>query len=272
MSIQSIPIHRVSTAGVVQVQDHLAIEEPLEIQLIWGAAAARQQRSISITMRTPGNDEELALGFLFTEGIIRSAAELKSVEAQVFRQTVIVELQETAAPQVDRLERNFYMTSSCGVCGKTSIDAIFSHELPELNPGAPIVAAEIIQALPERLRAAQQVFEQTGGLHAAALFRPDGSLVQLREDIGRHNAVDKVIGAAFQGNQLPLQDMILLLSGRAGFELVQKSVLAGIPLVAAVGAPSSLAAQLARQAGMTLLGFVKSKGFNIYSGEDRIRF
>ncbi len=271
MSIQPISIQRISKQGIATLNDHLAIEEPLEIRLAWVKEGVHQTRSISITMRTPGQDEELALGFLFTEGILSGQAQLKAVEAQLLEQAVLVELEAGEIPDIDRLERNFYMTSSCGVCGKTSIDAVFSHKLPKMPEAMPIVKSALIQQLPAQLRSAQQVFDQTGGLHAAALFHPHGELIFLREDIGRHNAVDKVIGAALQRDLIPLGDYILLLSGRAGFELVQKSVLAGIPIVAAVGAPSSLAAQLAKEAGITLLGFVKESGFNIYCGAERIR-
>ena len=251
-----MPIHKVlSGDSISPAQDLLAVEEPLQIRV--------NGRDLSITMRTPGHDGELALGFLFTEGILKTRADLLTVECD--ENTVTL----TLADGVDAgVARNFYTTSSCGVCGKASIESLHAAGCAML-PHAGI-AREIIHGLPDKLRAAQSAFEHTGGLHGAALFDTSGNLETVREDVGRHNAVDKLIGAAFLENRLPLGSSILMLSGRASFELVQKAVMAGIPVVAAVGAPSSLAVQTAARFGMTLLGFVRQGRFNIYSGLGRL--
>ena len=257
--------------------DLLAVEEPMEIRLGYGEATDRQQRSISVTMRTPGHDFELALGFLFTEGIIQSWGQVHSIRycTDLGRQEagdnmVRVELISDVAVDFRNMERNFYTTSSCGVCGKASIDAVRNTGCPILPSADAFMDAEIIHGLPRKLRAAQAVFEHTGGLHAAALFNQNGELVLLREDVGRHNALDKVVGAALQQGLLPASNSALFLSGRLSFELVQKALMAGIPLVAAVGAPSSLAVQMGLDVGMTLLGFVRNQSFNIYSGAERV--
>ena len=266
----------VAGAAAEDSPDVLAVEEPLEIRL---GIPNNGHRAVSITMRTPGNDAELAAGFLFTEGIIKSPAQIKQIRhcgpksADVIAMdsnTIRVDLSEGVDIDFKRLERHFYTTSSCGVCGKSSIDA--------LRTGAPKLAAadtlqfaaDLIHALPERLRRSQDMFDQTGGLHASALFTMDGELQIAREDVGRHNALDKVIGAKFLAGKLPLPDRILLVSGRASFELVQKALMAGIPILVAVGAPSSLAVELATEFGMTLVGFVRDGSFNIYTGGFRI--
>jgi len=267
-------IRKVSADKTSAVQtDSLAIEEPLEIRL---GFPDNKHKAISITMRTPGDDAELAAGFLFTEGIIKTPEQISQIrhcgppdKDKDLQNTVVVELAENIELDLKRLERNFYTTSSCGVCGKSSIEALRTGARQiELNGFK--VDAELIHKLPETLRASQDVFEQTGGLHASALFSARGELEILREDVGRHNALDKVIGAKFMAGETPLTDKILLVSGRASFELVQKALMAGIPLLAAVGAPSSLAVELATEFGMTLIGFVRDNRFNIYTGGERI--
>lgn len=262
--------------------DVLAVEEPLEIRL---GFPDRKHKAVSITMRTPGEDGELAAGFLFTEGIIRTADQVRQIRhcglkigkmkgtvdrvAALNSNTIRVDLAEGVELDLKKLERHFYTTSSCGVCGKSSIEALQAHAKPIADTGFR-VASDIIHRMPKQLRDVQDVFERTGGLHASALFNADGSLDIVREDVGRHNALDKVIGAKFLESQLPLSDKVLLVSGRASFELVQKALMAGIPILAAVGAPSSLAVELADEFGMTLVGFVRDGRFNIYCGEQRI--
>ena len=221
-------------------------------------------------MRTPGNDAELAVGFLFTEGILHSKDEVKQVYAAE-ENIIEVELTENIKPSLNKLDRNFYTTSSCGVCGKSSIDAVRIVTPQKSRQEDFFVQPELIYSLPLLLRTTQHVFDQTGGLHASALFDISGALEIVREDVGRHNALDKLIGAAFFENSLPLSNRILLLSGRASFELIQKAVMAGIAMVAAVGAPSTLAVELAKECGITLIGFLRDNHFNIYSGEKRIQ-
>ena len=275
--------------------DVLAVEEPLEIRL---GFADGTHRAVSITMRTPGEDGELAVGFLFTEGIIRTADQVRQIRhcskggnlsgsegallreipfvargtlptGRVSANTIRVDLVDGVELDLKKLERHFFTTSSCGVCGKSSIEALQAHAKPIADTGFR-VASDIIHRMPKQLRDVQDVFERTGGLHASALFNADGSLDIVREDVGRHNALDKVIGAKFLESQLPLSDKVLLVSGRASFELVQKALMAGIPILAAVGAPSSLAVELADEFGITLVGFVRDGRFNIYCGEQRI--
>lgn len=265
-------------AGTVDIDSHdvLAIEEPLEIRIGWRTGGRLEHRAISITMRTPGDDLNLAAGFLFTEGIVASADQIADVrhcglpaKDKNIQNTVVVELEDGVDIDFKRLERNFYTTSSCGVCGKSSIEALHTG-VGTIGGGDLRVASEVIHRLPDTLRASQNVFDQTGGLHASALFNIKGELETLCEDVGRHNALDKVIGRKFLAGREPLSDLILLVSGRSSFELVQKALMAGIPVLAAVGAPSSLAVELARQYGMTLIGFVRDGRFNIYTGETRI--
>jgi len=266
------PIRLVKADSSLLLEDRLAVEEPLEIRLEYGPEASRVRKSISITMRTPGHDPELACGFLFTEGLLAERAEMLRVEpcgpsGNVTR----VDLSPDLPVDLARLERHFYTSSSCGVCGKASIDALrIQSRFPVASQGL-CVTPSLIHSLPAALRSSQEVFESTGGLHASALFSLEGKLLSLREDVGRHNALDKVIGAAFLAGELPLSNCILLVSGRASFELVQKAAMAGISVFAAVGAPSSLAVELARECGMTLLGFVRDQRFNIYSGEERVK-
>lgn len=280
VSIKQIPVRRVSGLTSLPLSDVLSVEEPLEIRIGYGLSgetAERVQRNISVTMRTPGNDPELALGFLFTEGIISSRQDVKEVfhagmECASQRKNIIqVELREGFTPHLMQADRNFYTTSSCGVCGKGSIQSIRTVS-PFYNlerPWLPL-AAGMLYGLPEKLREAQSGFAATGGIHASGLFNIQGDLVLLREDVGRHNALDKLIGNALMEGSLPLNRHILLLSGRASFELVQKAAMAGISIVAAIGAPSSLAVELAAEFDMTLLGFLKEDRFNIYHSSDRI--
>ena len=228
-------------------------------------------------MRTPGADLELAAGFLFTEGIIDQPGQIEKIrhcglsgKNKNLQNTVVVELASDVEVDLKRLERNFYTTSSCGVCGKSSIEALNTGVKPLDSGKGPQISSEVIHSLPATLQKDQLVFDQTGGLHASALFSTQGELEILREDVGRHNALDKVIGAKFLVGEVPLSEYVLLVSGRASFELVQKALMAGIPVLAAVGAPSSLAVELAAEYGITLLGFVRDGRFNIYTGHDRI--
>lgn len=269
------PIKRFNNHLVEETVDLLAVEEPLEIRLGYGIRTERLQKKIAITMRTPGHDFELALGFLLTEGIISSAndiydirycTELNTLENK--ENIVRVELHEHIKVALEHLQRNFYTTSSCGICGKESIEAV--RTVCRFSPSeVPFTVAEnIITSLPVTLRAQQQVFAYTGGLHACALFDTEGNLLCLREDVGRHNALDKLIGAS--SAHLPLNNRVLLLSGRASFELLQKAAMAGIPMVCAIGAPSSLAVQMAHESGITLIGFLRENRFNIYTHQHRI--
>lgn len=281
-SVTELPVQCINGASVDERTDALAIEEPLEIRLGFEEAGGRRtQKSVSVTMRTPGgerDDCELAVGFLFTEGIVRGAWQIEAVRhcgpptgAMQVRNVVRVEMKPGAQVDLKKLERHFYTTSSCGVCGKTSLQALQTAACAALPRHQPIVTPQVIHEMPARLLAEQDVFRYTGGLHAAALFDARGDLLALREDVGRHNALDKLIGAQVLAGTVPLSDAVLLVSGRASFELVQKALVAGIPVLAAVGAPSSLAVELARERGMTLLGFVRGGRFNIYTGEWRIR-
>jgi FdhD protein len=264
-SVKNFAIQRYKNGSMTSETDQLAVEEPLEIRLAFGPLPARQNKNLSITMRTPGHDTDLALGFLCTEGIVRQSEDIEQVQPLAHDPNVmVVSLKDNVSLDFQRLERHFYTTSSCGICGKTSIDAVKTtvvcvpnRPLFDLNP-------DIIQTLPARLREAQQVFEATGGLHASALFDPQGHLLALREDVGRHNALDKLIGHYFRQSALPLDQHILLLSGRASFELIQKAAMAGIQVVCAVGAPSSLAVETARSFGIRLVGFLKEGRFNVY--------
>ena len=251
-----------------RVQDSIAGEEPLEIRI--GDAP------LAVTMRTPGHDLELAAGFLFTEGLIQSREQLKSLEAITDGKragrgnSVIAQLADGVTLDAEQTRRNFFANSSCGVCGKASIDAVRSRLLRPPNR-AFRVSAETLCKLPEKFGSAQDIFGRTGGLHAAAVFTREGELIVSREDIGRHNAVDKVIGWALQENRPPLAESVLLVSGRCGFEIAQKAIVAGVPVVVSVSAPSSLAAQLARELNLTLVGFLRGRRFVIYSGEERLQ-
>jgi FdhD protein len=260
--------------GPAPGRDLLAVEEPLEIRLHAEVNGEKVRRPISVTMRTPGDDPDLVAGFVFTEGIVRDPADIVEIARcghDPSGNTLRVKLRAGTPVDLGALARNFYTTSSCGVCGKASIDAIHATARWPLPAGTPVVDAALVRSLPARLRDAQALFERTGGLHASALFDTAGRLHAVREDVGRHNALDKVIGGELLAGRLPAHDRILLVSGRASFELVQKALMAGIPILAAVGAPSSLAVQLAASAGMTLLGFVREDRFNVYAGGERVR-
>jgi FdhD protein len=271
-STAEVGVERVADGARVADRDVLAVEEPLEIQLCVEDAERRHlaRTTVAVTMRTPGDDASLAAGFLFTEGIVRDPAQVEAIRAARSGNVVRVWLRPGTAVDLARLERHFYTTSSCGVCGKASIDALRATSCFALPSASPVVDAALVHALPQRLRDAQPVFDRTGALHAAALFDAGGALRVLREDVGRHNALDKVIGAELLAGRLPAHDGVLLVSGRASFELVQKAYMAGIPVLAAVGAPSSLAVRLAREVGMTLLGFVRDGRFNVYAGGERV--
>jgi FdhD protein len=259
--------------------DLLAVEEPLEIRIGFELTPGnRTHKSISITMRTPGNDFELAAGFLFTEGILHNPEQIEEIRhcgksLSPYENTLRVELKAGVEIDFKRLERNFYTSSSCGVCGKSSLAALRTQRPSfQQTPSLLKVSSRTLYTLPKTLRSAQANFDATGGLHASALFSSTGELLLLREDVGRHNALDKVIGKSFQERRLPLQEAILLVSGRASFELLQKASMAGIPILAAVGAPSSLALECAKEFGITLVGFLRGERFNIYSGSERITY
>lgn len=258
--IASVAITRITANGAEANEDVLAVEEPLEIRV----ATAHGEMNISVTMRTPGDDFDLAAGFLFTEGLIHSCDDVESIRHWGSPNVVRVALRGGASIDASRLDRHFYTTSSCGVCGKTSIDAVrvARERLPQ---SAPVDAARI-HGLPDLLRERQSAFRATGGLHGAAIVRSSGELLCVREDIGRHNAVDKAIGSLFRAGAASLGSAILMVSSRASFELAQKAIVAGIPVLASVGAPSTLAVQLARDCGLTLLGFVRDGRFNVYAG------
>ena len=274
--------------------DLLAVEEPLECQLAYGPANNRRVKSISVTMRTPGHDFELAAGFLMTEGVVRDSADIEAISYvagrpasaetardersqagsavlpyQPERNVVRVDLMPDVSVSLANLERNFYTTSSCGICGKASLLALRT-VCPPRAANEFQVAAEILYSLPARLRDAQNVFDKTGGLHASGLIDSSGHLFSSREDVGRHNAVDKLLGAEFLADRTPLRDRLLMLSGRASFELLQKALMAGIPMVVSVGAPSSLAVQVARDFDITLIGFLRADHFNVYHGANRV--
>ena len=263
-------VRKINEDNHFECDDLLVIEEPIEIRLQYGPMERQTQESISVTMRTPGNDKELAIGFLFTEGIIQNRRDVKMViEEASGPNTLLVILKENVKPLLPQ-SRNFYTTSSCGVCGKASIESIttvsvFLDEKKDLA-----VNKTLFFHLQEQLLSHQSIFESTGGIHASALFDLDGRLTGVWEDVGRHNALDKLIGNAFLENKLPLSDHILLLSGRASFELVQKAYMAGIKIMAAIGAPSSLSVQLAERHNISLIGFLRDTRLNIYSGFDRI--
>ncbi len=262
-ALVAVRIGRMEGTAASRADDVLAVEEPLEIRL--------GDRSLSITMRTPGNDFELAAGFLHSEGMVANAAQILSLgrPADGSDAVVVVRL-EAEPPARVQAQRNFIMTSACGVCGKASLQDLEVNACPVLPPDDIRISPRIIHELPDTLRRAQSVFDSTGGLHAAARFSLQGELESLREDVGRHNAVDKLVGAALLGGRLPMNRSLLLVSGRASFELVQKAIVAGIPLMAAVGAPSSLAVATAERSGMTLIGFLRNGRFNVYTGSQRI--
>lgn len=260
------------------VADHLAVEEPLEIKLGFGPPARRRYQSLAVTMRTPGNDFELVLGFLYTEGIIGRREEVTQLyfagdrlHPESRENVVVAELHPRLRVDLERLSRHFYTTSSCGVCGKASLDMVRTTCVHLLRPGEPAIDAGLLSSLPRQLAQRQTFFGQTGGMHASALFDPTGQLLLLREDVGRHNSLDKLIGAALEAGRVPLHAQVLLVSGRASFELVQKAAMAAVPVLAAVGAASSLAVGLADDHGMTLVGFLRDGQANVYCGEERLK-
>jgi FdhD protein len=270
-ALAAVNVCRVSGSGHTVHSDVLAVEEPLEIRLGCDIDGKRVHRAVSITMRTPGHDGELAVGFLFGEGIIESRGQVAGVRSCGAGNVLRVDLRPGVAVDLSRLERHFYTSSSCGVCGKASLEAVRVGRRDCPPKGRPVVDADVIHRLPDSLRSAQAVFDRTGGLHASALFDIAGNLLCLSEDVGRHNALDKLIGAEFLAGRTPLSNRLLLVSGRASFELVQKAAVAGIPILAAVGAPSSLAVELARECGLTVVGFVRRDRFNVYTGAERVR-
>jgi FdhD protein len=251
--------------------DQLATEEPLEIRLV------SPQKTVAVTMRTPGADFELAAGFLYSEGVVNSREDIErisycvdpDVDGEQRYNIVNVKLREGLSLDLQPLERHFFTTSACGVCGKANLEALRLRGCPVIAEG-PEVPVELIYSLPEQLRKAQRVFSTTGGLHAAALFDAKGQLLSVREDVGRHNALDKLVGSAVLSDQLPLNNHIVMVSGRSSFEILQKCLAAGVPIVCAVSAPSSLAVALAREFGITLVGFLRGERFNVYAGRERL--
>jgi FdhD protein len=289
-ALVSVMAERVTGFTSQTAEETLAVEEPLEIQLGYGAAESRAVKSISVTMRTPGYDFDLAAGFLMTEGVVRDVNEIERIAYagtgnidepaenstagavlpyQPRKNIVRVELATDVTVSLANLQRNFYTTSSCGICGKASLLALQS-VCPPRRSNRFSISAETLYTLPARLRAAQSVFDRTGGLHGAGLFQADGKLLALREDVGRHNAVDKLLGAEFLADRTPLRDSLLLLSGRASFELLQKALMGGVAMVASVGAPSSLAVRVAREFDITLVGFLRDHHFNVYHGIEHV--
>jgi len=251
--------------------DQLATEEPLEIRLV------SPQVTVAVTMRTPGADFELAAGFLYSEGAVNSKQDIQrisycvdpKVDGQQRYNIVNVQLRQGLRVDLSPLERHFFTSSACGVCGKASLDALRSRLSPVI-PFGPEVPVEVIYSLPEQLRCAQQVFSTTGGLHAAALFDHQGQLIAVREDVGRHNALDKLVGSALLSDQMPFHHPIVMVSGRSSFEILQKCLAARVPIVCGVSAPSSLAVALAQEFGITLVGFLRGERFNVYSGIERL--
>jgi FdhD protein len=274
-AVKEVDIRKFQDGSEREMSDLLAVEEPLEIRLEYGPAGNRVTRNLSVTMRTPGADEDLTAGFLFTEGIVRRAEDVVSIKpgpqlSESSGNVITASLHPDLNFDLQKLERHFYTTSSCGVCGKTSIEAVKTAlcetwDVCQTSHVFKVISPEIIFALPEKLRQAQATFDATGGLHAAAFFSQKGELISLREDVGRHNALDKLIGSHFLQGKIPVDDVILLLSGRASFELLQKAAMAGIRVVCAVGAPSSLAVETAESFGIALIGFLREGRFNLYS-------
>ncbi len=273
--VSRVKISRLADGQFVDRRDVVAVEEPLEIRVEFTRNGARETAAVSVTMRTPGNDFELAAGFLYGEGLLRLREDLSEIsycqgdEPQEYN-IVLVKLRPEAFFDPGALSRNFYMSSSCGVCGKASLEAVEIRGCEKIPDEGLCLDPSVLSGLPEKLRAHQGLFDRTGGIHAAGRFDEHGELVSVHEDVGRHNAVDKVVGEAFLAGELPLGRTVLAVSGRTSFEIMQKALAAGIPLVVAVGAPSSLAVDIARHFNMTLLGFTRSEGFNVYAGAERI--
>ncbi|MEN2402556.1 formate dehydrogenase accessory sulfurtransferase FdhD [Flavobacterium sp. MC2016-06] len=275
LSIKNVIVKKVNGITSSSSLDALSIEEPLEIRIVYGPSSERVEKNISVTMRTPGDDLELAIGFLFTEGIISSYNDIKNAShlnmaCTSFNQNIfVIELQENFVPKLMQSDRNFYTTSSCGVCGKGSIASIKTvSSFKNMYKPQLSLSVDVLYRLSEKLRTAQSNFVATGGIHASGLFTIKGDLIMLKEDVGRHNALDKLIGSALADNLLPLNEHILLLSGRASFELIQKAAMAGISIIVSIGAPSSLAVEMASEFDITLLGFLKENRFNIYNSSD----
>lgn len=273
--VRFVQVHKVAKGSARLESDLLAVEEPLEIDLGFEVQGKRVEKTLSITMRTPGHDRELAAGFLYTEGIVSHPGDIAGVYRSRnsegdLHNGVRVDLRPGVEFDEAQLARHFYTTSSCGVCGKASLETIRVHPSRKILARRPRVDRGVIEGLGPTLRAGQKVFRQTGGLHAAGLFDAQGKLLSLREDVGRHNAVDKLIGRQVLEGRLPLEDRLMMVSGRTSFEILQKAVMAGIAMVVAVSAPSSLAVELAREFGMTLVGFVRPGRFNVYAHSERI--
>lgn len=276
--VKTLSITKHVEAERFETEDSIATEEPMEIRLVFGPEGKRTMRPISVTMRTPGNDEELAAGFLFTEGILESSGQIQSIEIRGVDDLgaptdniVRVELHPDVDINLENVQRNFLSTSSCGVCGKASLESLEIKGIQPLPVSSPQFTASLLYQLPDALRASQPTFDETGGIHAACFANRSGTILETREDIGRHNAVDKLIGAYFRRDLLPASELVMVVSGRAGFEIVQKAIVAGVPVMSAVGAPSSLAVELARKFNMTLIGFASDRRFNVYAGSERIR-
>lgn len=268
--IQEVSILRIDGTTTAMVTDQLVMEEPLEVLLEYSNETGVLRKNLAVIMRTPGHDAELAAGFLFTEAVIHQPEAINEFHLAGEQDSIRVVLQENIVPDLQNAERNFYATSACGVCGKSSINAIRAVSIYDHVKDNIVVESKTIFQLPGKLAEQQSVFVQTGGIHACGLFNSAGEMLMMKEDVGRHNALDKLIGAAYMGNLLPLNDHILLLSGRTGFELVQKAAMAGIRFIVSIGAPSSLAVELANEYGITLAGFLRNNRFNIYSGKERI--
>ena len=274
-NIEPVEILRFSDGKISHLKDLVSVEEPVSIVVeSMNEKGETDSKPLSITMRTPGNDIDLVSGFLFTEGVIKSPEDIKEIKISEESENaeVLVKLNEHVSIDWERLKRSFYTSSSCGVCGKNSIEAVKT-VCPIILPQKQWqISRKILSQLPQSLRKVQAGFDQSGGIHAAAWFDLQGELVELREDVGRHNALDKLIGALWDSTHWPLFNGILLLSGRASFELVQKASMAGVRMICAIGAPSSLAVELAEEYGITLVGFLKSNRFNVYTSEERIQF
>jgi len=272
----SITILQNDKGATEEITDEVTIEEPLEFSIAFGAQSSREIKNIAVTMRTPGNDFELVLGFLYSEGIIKNKSDVQAItrmdnleDSSNIENTVLVELEETLSVDPQKI-RNFYINSSCGICGSQVVDDIGSLKQYHSSKSDFLVAESVLRTLPGRLQQQQDAFSQTGGLHASALFDQQGSILSLFEDVGRHNALDKLIGSELQNNNLPLFQSGLILSGRTSFELIHKAALAGIPVVVSIGAPSSLAVDAAWEYEITLAGFLQADRFNIYSFPRRI--
>ena len=271
-AISDVELIRYKNSEFNQVSDYVSVEEPLEISLAYWKNEILQTKNISITMRTPGADKELALGFLVTEGILTDVNSINKIEDATFatQNKITIELKKDVEIDLSKIERHFYTSSSCGVCGKSSIDSIRTIQSKKNEHLNFKISKEVILGLNEKINSQQAVFEQTGGLHASSFFTMDGEFIELFEDVGRHNALDKLIGSNFLKKNFPLEENILLLSGRISFELIQKAAMANISIVCALGAPSSLAIDLAKEFNMTIIGFLKKDSFNIYHGSENI--